>query len=285
MKSAYKEIVRPVPNGNSVFIYLETGKGKVLPSWKNDRHALVFVLSGQLKLSSAGGTVQRIPAGHFTLLPKSADREAGTAHDTRLLVLLFNRVDHAWTAAKIKKLLDAPAEPAVAGYASLTANRALVTFLNLLVLYVEEKEIDRSFYAAKDSELLSLLYAFYLPEELGNLFYPVLHTNPDFKSFVEANYLKVESAAGLAELMGYSQVTLNRKFKEYYQETAYQWIIRNKKKMVKKRLQSSTVPLSEIAKEFGFYSGSELNRFCQRQFGVSALKIRKGAAAGEGTKP
>ena len=244
----------------------------------------MFVLSGQVKLTGSDGVEHRVDAGYFTLIPKTEIWNGTAGSDVSLLILLFNRVDHAWTSAKIKELLDARAEPHERHFSSLASCRPLSVFLDLLVLYTEEKEIDRSFYASKDSELLSLLYAFYTPGMLGRMFYPVLHINPDFKSFVEANYLKVESAAALAALMGCSLVTLNRKFKEYYRQTAYQWIIENKKKLIKKRLQSSAVPLAEIAREFGFYSGSELNRFCQRQFGVSALKIRKQAPVGERMK-
>ncbi|WP_106829643.1 helix-turn-helix domain-containing protein [Parabacteroides pacaensis] len=278
MKDSYKEIVRSVPNSDCAFKYIELGRGVSLPSWDKEKNLLLFVLEGKLKLSIGEGSFRFLQKGSFILLSKGeAFKGTGMQPDSRLVIFLFNRVDTVWTSTKIKKLLDASDKKAGKPHEPLLIVRPLEMFLKLIVLYTEEKDIDKSFYANKESELLSLLYAFYSAEELGRMFYPLLHTNLDFKSFVEANYLKVESASELADLAGCSLVTLNRKFKEYFQDTAYQWIIKNKMVLILKRLQTPSGSLSEIAKEFGFYSGSELNRFCQRQFGTSALKLRKQA--------
>lgn len=284
MKDTYKEIVRSVPNSDCAFKYILLSRGISLPAWGMERNLLLFVLEGKMKVTTGEGVVKWLSNGNFMMIPKTESWKGVGMQDTRLVILLFNMVDNVWTSTKIKKLLDAADGKVQKGYMLLPICRPLEMFLDLMVLYAEEKDIDRSFYASKDSELLSLLYAFYSAEELGKMFYPLLHTNLDFKSFVEANYLKVESASELAELAGCSLVTLNRKFKEYYNDTAYQWIMKNKMVLIKKRLQTPTGSLAEIAKEFGFYSGSELNRFCQRQFGTSALKIRKQAVAKEKMK-
>lgn len=282
MKDTYREIDRSVPNSDCAFKYVEVSKGKVLPVWERQgRHVLLFVLSGKMKLAKEKDVSCELQKGCFLMIPKETVWKGICLQDAVLVVLLFNRIDTVWTSAKIKRLIEAAKEKHSGPCTVLPLRKPLEAFLNLMVLYAEEKDIDRSFYASKDCELLSLLYAFYTADELGKMFYPVLHVNLDFKSFVETNYMKVESVAELAELMGCSIVTLNRKFKEYYNDTAYQWILKNKKTLIKKRLQLSEGALAEIAKEFGFYSGSELNRFCQRQFGLSALKIRKQALGQE----
>lgn len=277
MKNTYKEIVRCVPNSDCAFKYIVSSKGITLPVWDTAKNLLLFVLEGKIKITAGDRTTGSLSQGNFMLIPQTEHWKGIGIQDTRMVALLFNRVDNVWTSTKIKKLLDAVEGQKEEGLLTLPFCRPLKIFLDLMVLYAEEKEIDRSFYASKDSELLSLLYAFYSADDVGRMFCPLLHTNLDFKNFVEANYLKVETASELAQLAGCSMVTLNRKFKEYFNDTAYQWIMKNKKVLIKKRLQTPAGTLGEIAKEFGFYSGSELNRFCQRQFGMTALQIRKEA--------
>lgn len=302
MKEEYKEIVCGVPNTDCRFKYAVAGKGIRMPLGNDRLHCLVFALEGKLKINFPGMAPGVLSAGCFVLLPGGRQGTAIGMQPGRYVCFLFNGVDQVWTSVKIRRLLDAcPATkpqhtsvPAVVtgqpegdkkeseGVAGrqqaekgLPIRHPLDSFLQLIALYLEEPDLDRSFYSGKDIELLALLYTFYAPEELGPMFYPVLTGSLDFRSFVEANYLKVENASQLAELAGCSLVTLNRKFREHFNDTAYQWLIKNKRVSIKKRLQTTVIPLSEVAREFGFYSGSELNRFCQRQFGVSALKLRK----------
>lgn len=283
MKDKYKEIARSIPNSDCSFKYIEISKGTALPVWGTDQHMLLFVLDGQLKLTFPDGGGE-VSGAHFLMIPKQHEWKGFAVTHSKLLILLFNMVDNVWTKPKIKALLDVSLDKGLPPYPLLPIRSPLNTFLDLIVVYTEERNIDRSFYASKENELLSILYTFYTPEELAPMFYPLLTTNLDFKSFVQSNYLKVESVAELAELAGCSQVTLNRKFKEYFGESAYQWMIRSKTVQIQKRLQNPTASLSDIAKEFGFYSGSELNRFCQRQFGTTALKIRKQALGKEKTR-
>lgn len=276
LQEEYREIVRSVPNTDCSFQSVEIGKGFSMPFPGGDHpNRLLFVLSGKIRAVDAGGAPTLVPEGRFTLFPREFAGKITAVQSGRLLFFRFNKVDHVWTSNKIRRLLEAVHEQPAVRFPVFPVRHPLEAFLKLIVLYMEEKELNRSFYALKDNELLSLLYSLYGAGELGRLFYPVVHTNLDFKSFVEANCLKVENASELAELAGCSLVTLNRKFREYFNDTAYQWIMKNKMGQIKKRLENTATPLSEIAKEFGFYSGSELNRFCQRQFGTSALKLRK----------
>lgn len=284
MKNKYKELVHSVPNSDCVFKYIEVSRGTSLPVWENEQHVLLFVLEGKMKISCPDSVLRDVVGGNFIMIPKEHGWKASAWQDSRLLILLFNMVDNVWTKPKIKSLLDAAERQPRESYPVLSVKSPLQIFLNLLVIYAEERTIDRSFYASKENELLSILYTFYPAGELGIMFYPLLTTNLDFKNFVQANYLKVETVAELAALAGCSQVTLNRKFKEYFNDSAYQWMVKNKMVLIQRRLQNPTASLADIAREFGFYSGSELNRFCQRQFGTTALKIRKQALKTEKTE-
>lgn len=273
MKEKYKEIVRSVPNSDCEFKYVEINKGHALPAWDTQRNVLLFVLEGTLKIVLEGKK-QVLAGRQFVLLPKDQKWRGTAVHPVRIMLLLFRTVDSVWSKAKVKKLLDACKDPQADEFPVLPVNSAVHVFLNLLVLYTTETDIDKSLYTGKEAELLSLLYIFYKPAELGEMFFPLLRNDSDFKSFVLANYQKVDKASDLAELAGCSLVTLNRKFKEYFNDSAYQWMLKNRAVKIKQRLQTSNMPLSDIAREFGFYSSSELNRFCQTRLGMSAGKVR-----------
>lgn len=269
------EITRFVPNSDCIFKYIEVNKGSLFPIWETNQNVLLFVLDGQLKIAYQNRLCEEIKSKNFVMIPKNVKWKATVLQQTKLMIFSFSKVDNVWSKARIKSLLDVSPKSADDKPLVLSIKTPLATFLDLLVVYTIEKDIEKSFYAMKESELLGLLYTFYPLADVARMFRPVLQENSDFKSFVLANYLRVDNASELAKLAGCSLVTLNRYFKEFFNDSAYQWMVKNKKILIQKRLQNPTSSLGEIAKEMGFYSGSELNRFCQRQFGITALKLRK----------
>lgn len=275
MKDKYVEIARSVPNSDCIFKYVEVNKDFSFPAWEMNQHVLLFVLDGRLKINYQNKLFQEVISGCFVMIPKNVKWKATALSQTKLMIFSFSKLDNVWSKSKIKTLLDASPKSIDDEPFILSIKTPLAVFLDLMVVYTVEKDIEKSFYAMKENELLSLLYTFYPLADIACMFRPVLQENSDFKSFVLANYLRVDNASELAKLAGCSLVTLNRHFKEIFNDSAYQWMIKNKKSLIQKRLLNPTSSLGDIAREFGFYSGSELNRFCQRQFGVTALALRK----------
>lgn len=274
-ENRYKEFVRHIPNSECQFHYIESDKSVCLPQDKSIANRLLFVLGGKVKISCTNWLQDEIvDEREFMLIPKEYSWRGELGGNCSLFILHFKRVNHVWNSKKIGNLLAAYPPAAKKEFASLKIKPLLQTFLDLLTIYIRKQNIEKSFFTWKDEELLSLLYAIYTPKELSRLFFPVLRCEANFKSFVMANYLKAENASGLAELAGCSLVTLNRKFKKYFNDSAYQWMMHNRIIKIRERLKSSNMPLGEIAKEFGFHSSTELNRFCLRQLGISARKMR-----------
>lgn len=271
----YREFVRSIPNSECEFRYIEMSNGILLTEGCKEKvYQLLFVITGCVKVKCRENTIKVVEGREFILLSKNNKWSAQACAYSTLLILHFKRVNHVWNSKKIGNLLAAYPPAAKKEFASLKIKPLLQTFLDLLTIYIRKQNIEKSFFTWKDEELLSLLYAIYTPKELSRLFFPVLRCEANFKSFVMANYLKAENASGLAELAGCSLVTLNRKFKKYFNDSAYQWMMHNRIIKIRERLKSTNMPLGEIAKEFGFHSSTELNRFCLRQLGISARKMR-----------
>lgn len=270
----YVEIVRCVPNSECEFRYVVVEEGGCLALEDRKVNKLVFVLKGKVKVDCGDEKANVIGEREFSLVPKGEEWRGVGVPDCRVMVLYFKKVSHVWSRKKIERLLSAYVPERAEGVPVLKGKPLLMGFLDLMSVYMQENGIGKSFFLLKDEELLCLLYVVYSEKELAGLFFPVLQADTDFKSFVLANYLKVESASGLAELAGCSLVTLNRKFKKYFHDSAYQWMMRYKTMKIQERLKNTSLPLGEIAREFGFHSSTELNRFCRRQLGATARKLR-----------
>ena len=93
------------------------------------------------------------------------------------------------------------------------------------------------------------------------LFYPLLGKIWSSKKLVVDYYLHVKSAGEFAELCGYSQSKFQKKFKDVFGETVYQWMQRQKAEYIKHRLMTSEVNLKELADELNFASSVHLNKF------------------------
>lgn len=74
---------------------------------------------------------------------------------------------------------------------------------------------------------------------------------------------------------------LSRYFKKHTNETMQQYIVNYRTRMVEKRLQHSTMRISEIAEEMGFTDESHLNKFFRKQKGISPKEFRKASRPGK----
>ncbi len=97
----------------------------------------------------------------------------------------------------------------------------------------------------------------------------------DFKSFVMANYLKVESVEEFARLGGYNVSTFRKKFKAHFNESAYQWILKQKSKHIKYKISIENVAFKDIMDEYGFATPAHFNEYCKTHFGMTPSQLRE----------
>ena len=108
-----------------------------------------------------------------------------------------------------------------------------------------------------------------------NFFSPILNKTVNFKDFVIANYQKVKTVEDLSVLFGCSLRSFNRKFKEHFDDSPYNWILKQRAKHIKAQLLTPDIEFSEIIKEFKFSSASHFSTYCKKQFGITPREIRK----------
>ena len=213
MEGKYKEIVRTIPNSECEFRYIELEAMAYFLEDNKTMNKLLFILDGELKIRCNGIQEKEIAKKHFALVPQGCKWHGETSSGCRAIILRFKKVNNLCNGRKIERLLDARPRLVEDSFPVLEIKRILQVFLDLLEVYMLEKNAEKSLFTLKDEELFSLLYIIYPYKDLARLLFPVLRKEADFKSFVKINYLKVENASGLANLAGYSLITFNRKFR------------------------------------------------------------------------
>ena len=160
-------------------------------------------------------------------------------------------------------------------FRELEIRESLDRFLQLMQNYEQNQVPMADLASRKIQELFIILHAYYTSDELAMLFYPLLGKNMEFKKLVVDYYLHVKSAGEFAELCGYSQGVFQKKFKDVFGETVYQWMQRQKAEYIKHRLMTSEVNLKELAGELNFASSVHLNKFCKIWFGMTPSEVRQ----------
>lgn len=98
-------------------------------------------------------------------------------------------------------------------------------------------------YLLKHKELYLIFKHFYTLEEITQIFYMSLGSNPLFVELVLDNYLKVKTTKELATLLGFGIKTFEKIFKENFDEAPYKWIQERKAMQIQQKLMNPNIPL------------------------------------------
>jgi AraC-like DNA-binding protein len=148
-------------------------------------------------------------------------------------------------------------------------------FLDSLVFLLSKREGTRVFQTDKQRELEMLFRRCYSKRTLVDFLSRVCTDCQDFYQFIQDNYQKQRGVEELISLSGLSQSTFNRKFREMFGESPYQWILGKRAEVIYKKLIEGKISLSKIMKEFNFTDASHFNRFCKNMYQLPPSVIRR----------
>lgn len=242
-----------------------------------DCSALVFLLSGEIELSTGSVLDQKIEGPSMFFIAASERFCAKIKQDTTLVrcrldlqVALCNRfaIEHL---TQLKPNRNAKAEknriPVLPIHSLLhTELEAVVEAIRLGLMCVHYHQIKRN-------ALLICLRGFYSKGQLADLFAPILGVESEFKEKVIRSYSDVESVKELVTALNMSPTTFKRKFHQAFGTTAKQWLIEKKKERVFQDLIMSHAPIAELADKYKF-SENYMTTFCKEHFGKTPTQIR-----------
>ena len=160
------------------------------------------------------------------------------------------------------------------GFKSLQMKRPLELYAKTISSYYTDGILDRHLLEIKMRELIFLLQALYEVEELGAFFGSIQNANYQFMHLVLTNRENIRTVNEYARMANMSVSSFEKKFKNLFGTSPYQWMKKRKAERLLDSLMYSDKPLKQLCDELGFSSGSQMIDFCKREWGLPPGKIR-----------
>jgi len=157
----------------------------------------------------------------------------------------------------------------------LEVKPAVENFISFLKENMEGGLKHEEYLRLKTEELLYLIRSYYTTEEIEKFFRPLLSSDVQFHQFVLRYYRKIKTVKEFAELKNCSVSNFDKKFREAFGTSAYQWMQQKKVDLLYHEINATNKPLSQIAKEQRFLSLPQFNDYCKKHFGYPPGKMRK----------
>ncbi len=256
-------------------IKLEAGKLFIRESM--DRSALVFLLSGKIRISTKNVVNREIEAGKMFLVTAGDSFYGRAITDVILLRCSFTQEIALCNKFALKKLQR---------YASCeeSEDNSDIALLTIHPLLQQELELTSSvmgkglmcvhYQRLKQDIIFMELRGLYKKEELARMFAPLLGADDDFKNRVLEIYPRISTIKELMVKLQMSHATFNRNFHNSFNISPKQWLIQKKKEKLFRDIVMTNLPIAEIAEKYGF-TVNYVTSFCKEHFGKTPTKLRQ----------
>lgn len=241
---------------------------------ENDLNYLLFIMDGTIEIQSDEFDYRIYKHDTMALFSNDSKLRGKAITDSKIILLYFDK--HVNICDKlILETLYTQFPIQENKYLGLPVREGIKRVLESINFYLDNKLKCMHLHNLKLQELFFNFRGFYTKEEVIHFFSPILNHTVNFKDFVIANYQRVKTVEELSNLYGCSLRSFNRKFKEHFDDSPYNWMLKQRAKHVKAQLLTPGIEFSEIIKEFKFSSASHFSTYCRKQFGVTPRDIRK----------
>ena len=264
-----------LPDLKDRFYSFELKAGEVF-AWNdyNQVNHLVFLLTGETEVIYGSLYPRRVSGGNMLFLTPMSNCVCKALAPVKMIIVGMDRITHSCDKFFFQNL--SPIYSLIKyEFRELEIRIPMDSFLDLIYCYLKENISVNDLFPSKIRELFILFRAYYSSEEVAMLFYPLLGKNMEFRKMVADNYLRVKNAKEYADLCGYSLGVFQRKFKDVFGETVYQWMQRQKAEQIKHMLMTTDISLKELAEKLDFASPAHLNKFCKIWFEMTPTEVRQ----------
>lgn len=261
------------------FVVTHEGKtGEVLRLYSEDMSMLVFVLYGDISLSVSSPYSYEnkiIEKRQFFLSPLGEESVITTLSDeSKLLIYKFNQDAFYCVRHFLCQLGSLSNKLPTQNLGVLYLNDSLFEYLKSLTQLLKSKKYCSHYYDMMIEEIIIYLNEFYSRKELSSLFSPILGQDSDFRSFIYANYRKVNNVKELAKQKSMTTVTFNRHFIRAFGVSASNWIRERRKEEIKRDIMLTDLSFTELAFKYNFSSSAYFTIFCKNNWGKTPSEIR-----------
>lgn len=259
------------------FVVTYDGKaGEILRFYSEEMSMLVFILSGRISISvpyiDDGKSVEK---RGFFLSPMGEETMINIlSNETKLLTYKFNSDGLYCIRHFLNQLNDPKNKFSTHNLYVLYLNDPIYEYLMSLQQLLKSKRYCSHYYDILVEEMIVYLNEFYSKKELSSLFSPILGQDSEFKSFVYANYRKINNVKELAEQKSMTMVTFNRHFVRAFGVSASNWIRERRKNEIKRDIILTNLSFTELAFKYNFSSSAYFTIFCKNNWGKTPSEIR-----------
>lgn len=247
--------------------------GTVVHEPKNKQTTIVFLLEGEISVDCDAFRNRIVKTGEMALLPVGSETTIRTLQDSCLIGCSFSEIAKVCTRVQLETLAEYKGNIPY-DYNILSLRGELPHFFSLLHLYLKGKIGCPRMQEGKLEELSILFRTYYTKDELAAFFYPILSKDQQFNQFVLSNYRFVSTVEELARMANISLSAFNRKFRRYFNQSAYRWILSKRAEGVLQDIKATNKSFLEISLDWKFSSQAHLTKFAKQQYGRSPREIR-----------
>lgn len=126
-------------------------------------------------------------------------------------------------------------------------------------------------------QALNCIYDIYVDQRKLHMFELSENTNPatTCAEYIHAHYNTDISLDTLCRLVGINRTTLNEKFKEQYQCTCMEYLLRYRLKISQELLSNTNLKITEIAENCGFKYNTYFEKQFKKRLGITPAAYRK----------
>ncbi|MEA5006128.1 MAG: AraC family transcriptional regulator [Rikenellaceae bacterium] len=253
----------------SGFKELSVKKGSIIDCSELFALVLVCVTKGRIRLL-VGHQKEEIFSGREMFLMRTGSGMLEVIHNAEIVLLIL---DDEW-GAFYKDLKDQShiitGKKFLFQLPSLEIKPGLELFLEALSDESRMKHYNRN----PQDEMRIQLKKTYSKRTLIHFMALLDESVSDFYDFINTNYSRYKGVEELILLSGLTQSTFNRKFREYFGDSPYQWILSRRADQIQRRLIAGGEAIRTIMKDFGFIDASHFNRFCRSMFGKTPTQMK-----------
>lgn len=260
----------------ALFEIIKLEKGKLFIREFVECSTLVFLLSGEIRISTKNVVNRKIEADNMFLVTAGDSFYGRAITDVTLLRCSFTTDIALCNKFALKHLVryvpdgNPEADPDIA---LLAIHPLLRKELELTITAMEKGLFCAHFQRIKQDVVFMELRGLYKKEELARIFAPLISTDDDFKSKVLAIYPKVSTTKELMGELKMSPATFKRKFHNTFHISPKQWLIQKKKEKLFRDIVMSNLPIAEIAEKYD-YTVNYVTSFCKKCFGKTPTELR-----------
>ena len=129
------------------------------------------------------------------------------------------------------------------------------------------------YHRMKATELFMMIKVLYTPTEHAYFFQSMIQPQDNFRVFVCNNYDKAQGVAELASLAGMSLSVFKRRFAEYFNDSVYHWMMRQKALKVFTDIRDGEDSTKALMNKYGFRHYTQFSRFCKNYLQATPAQL------------